>query len=89
LCLNEMFFLIIEVTWTCALTPRGRRNLLLLLLLLSLLLPLGSQDIIETLVSLQFLNLRESVGLLGKGNSPTQGRYLTKTQTNHKHQCLE
>jgi hypothetical protein len=28
-------------------------------------------------VSLQFLNLRQSVGLLGRGMSPSQGRYLT------------
>jgi hypothetical protein len=31
-------------------------------------------------VSLQFLNLRHSVGLLGRGISPSQGRYLTQTQ---------
>jgi hypothetical protein len=31
-------------------------------------------------VSLQFLNLRQSVGLLRRGISPSQGRYLTQTQ---------
>jgi hypothetical protein len=30
-------------------------------------------------VSLQFLNLIQSVGLLGRGISPSQGRYLTPT----------
>jgi hypothetical protein len=30
----------------------------------------------EMLVSLQFLNLRQSVGLLGREMSPSQGRYL-------------
>jgi hypothetical protein len=39
---------------------------------------------LEHFVSLQFLNLRKSVGLLGQGISPSQGRYLhrtTQTQT--------
>jgi hypothetical protein len=31
----------------------------------------------KTLVLLQFLNLRQLVGLLGRGISPSQGRYLT------------
>jgi hypothetical protein len=35
------------------------------------------------LVSLQFLNLRQSVGLFGRGISPLQGRYLTQTQNKH------
>jgi hypothetical protein len=35
-------------------------------------------------VSLQFLNLRHSVGLLGRGISPSQGHYLTQTQNKHK-----
>jgi hypothetical protein len=39
----------------------------------SLLLPLGAYGIRKTL---QFLNLRQSVGLLGRGISPTQGIYL-------------
>jgi hypothetical protein len=34
---------------------------------------------VKRFVSLQFLNLRQSVGLLGRGNSPTQGRYLHRT----------
>jgi hypothetical protein len=52
-----------------------------LLLLLFLLLPLGAEGIRETLVSLQFLTFRQSVGLLKRGISPSQGRYLTQTQT--------
>jgi hypothetical protein len=43
---------------------------ILLLILLFLLLPVGAQGIRETLVSLQFLNLRQSVGLLGRGIRP-------------------
>jgi hypothetical protein len=40
-------------------------------------------------VSLQFLNLRHSVGLLGRVISPSQGRYLTHTQNKHKQNpCL-
>jgi hypothetical protein len=35
-------------------------------------------------VSLQFLNLRHSAGLLGLVISPSQGRYLTQTQNKHK-----
>jgi hypothetical protein len=31
-------------------------------------------------VLLQFLNLRHTVGLLGRGISPSQGRYLIQTQ---------
>jgi hypothetical protein len=34
---------------------------------------------VKRFVSLQFLNLRQSVGLLGRGISPSQGRYLTQT----------
>jgi hypothetical protein len=34
----------------------------------------------ETLVSLQFLNIRQSVGLLGRVISPLQGPYLTQTE---------
>jgi hypothetical protein len=37
-----------------------------------LLLPLGALDICETLVSLQFINLRELVGLLGRGSAHRQ-----------------
>jgi hypothetical protein len=39
---------------------------------------------VKRFVSLQFLNLRQSVGLLGQGSSPSQGRYLTRTQNKHK-----
>jgi hypothetical protein len=35
-------------------------------------------------VSLQFLNLRHSVGLLGRVISPSQGRYPTQVQNKHK-----
>jgi hypothetical protein len=35
-------------------------------------------------VSLQFVNLRPSVGLHGRGISPSQNRYLTQTQNKHK-----
>jgi hypothetical protein len=34
---------------------------------------------VKRFVSLQFLNLRQLVGLLGRGISPSQGRYLTQT----------
>jgi hypothetical protein len=40
---------------------------------------------VKRFVSLQFLNLRQSVGLFGRGISPTQGRYLNRpTQTQNK-----
>jgi hypothetical protein len=63
--------------------------LLLLLFLLFLLLPLGAEGIRETLVSLQFLDLRQSVGLLGREISPSQGRYLTQTQNKRRYPYLE
>jgi hypothetical protein len=46
---------------------------------------------VKRLVSLQFLNLGHSLGLLGRVISPSQGRYLTQTQNKHthKHPCLE
>jgi hypothetical protein len=44
-----------------------------------LLLPLGAEGIREMLISLQFLNFIEYVGPLGRGISPTQGRYLHRT----------
>jgi hypothetical protein len=57
---------------------------------LSLLLSLGAWGIRETLVSLQFLNLRQSVGLLGLGISPSQGRYLHTNRINaDKHPYIE
>jgi hypothetical protein len=37
-------------------------------------------------VSFQFLNLRQSVGLPGRGISPSQGRYLHKTTQTQKRQ---
>jgi hypothetical protein len=40
-------------------------------------------------VSLQFLNLRQSVGLLGRRIGPSQGRYITQTQNKHRHPCFE
>jgi hypothetical protein len=36
---------------------------------------------VKRFASLQFLNLRHSVGLLGRVISPSQGRYLAQTQT--------
>jgi hypothetical protein len=47
---------------------------------------------VKRFVSLQFLNLRQSVGLLGWGISPKQGRYLHRTTHRinaDKHPCLE
>jgi hypothetical protein len=41
-----------------------------------LLLPLEHRTSVRRFVSLQFLDLRQLVGLLGRGISPTQGRYL-------------
>jgi hypothetical protein len=35
---------------------------------------------VKRFVSLQFLNLGHSIGLLGRVISPSQGRYLTQTQ---------
>jgi hypothetical protein len=40
---------------------------------------------VKRFLSLQFLNFRQSVGLLGLVISPTQGRYLTQTQNKSKH----
>jgi hypothetical protein len=42
----------------------------------------GAYEIGETLFSLQFLNRRQLVGLLGRGISPIQGRYLHKHRIN-------
>jgi hypothetical protein len=39
---------------------------------------------VKRFVSLQFLNIAHSVGLLGRRISPSQGPYLTQT-----HPCLE
>jgi hypothetical protein len=35
---------------------------------------------VKRFVSLQFINIRQSVGLLRRGISQTQGRYLTQAQ---------
>jgi hypothetical protein len=46
---------------------------------------LGNTASVKRLVSLQFLNLRQLVGPLGRGISPKQGRYLLRaTQTHNK-----
>jgi hypothetical protein len=67
--------------------------LLLLLLLLALFIPvaptLEHRASVKRFVSLQFLNLRHSLGLLGRVISPSPGRYLTQTQNKHRHPCLE
>jgi FAD synthase len=39
---------------------------------------------VKRFVSLQFLNLRYSVEFLGRVISPSQGRYLTRTQNKHE-----
>jgi hypothetical protein len=39
---------------------------------------------VKRFVSLQFINLRHSVGLLERVISPSQGRYLTQTQNKHR-----
>jgi hypothetical protein len=44
---------------------------------------------VKHFVSLQFLNLRHSVGLLGRVISPSQGYYLTPTQNKYRHPCLK
>jgi hypothetical protein len=54
------------------------------LLVLLLLLPLGNKALVKRFASLQFLNLRKSVGLLGRVISPSQGRYRKQTKNKHK-----
>jgi hypothetical protein len=39
---------------------------------------------VKCFVLLQLLNLRESAELLGRGISPSQGRYLTKAQSGNQ-----
>jgi hypothetical protein len=39
---------------------------------------------VKRFVWLHFLNLKPSVGTLGRGISPFQSRYLTQTQNKHK-----
>jgi hypothetical protein len=45
---------------------------------------LEHRESVKRFVSLQFLNLRQLVGVLGRGISPLQGRHLTQTQNKHK-----
>jgi hypothetical protein len=59
-----------------------------------LLLPLEHRASVKRFVSLQFLNLRQSAGLLGRVISPSQGLYLqtekrAHTHTTTKHPCPE
>jgi hypothetical protein len=44
---------------------------------------------VKSFVSLLFLNLRRSVGLLGRGISSSHGRYLTHRIKTKRHLCLE
>jgi hypothetical protein len=44
---------------------------------------------VKRFVSLQFLNLRQSVGHLGRGISPSQGLYLYTNTEKRKHPCFE
>jgi hypothetical protein len=46
--------------------------------------PLEHRASVKRFASLQFLILRHSVGLIGRVNSPSQGRYLTQTQNTQK-----
>jgi hypothetical protein len=43
---------------------------------------------VKRFVSLQFPNLRQSVGLLGRRIKPSQGRYLTQTRNKRRHQSM-
>jgi hypothetical protein len=48
--------------------------------------PTWSKNIVKPFVSFQFVNLRQPVGLLGRGISPTQDPCLHRTtQTHNKH----
>jgi hypothetical protein len=49
------------------------------------LLPLEHRASVKRFVSLQFLNLRQSVGLLGRVISSSQGLYLNTGQQKHIH----
>jgi hypothetical protein len=44
---------------------------------------------VKRFVSLQFLNLRQSVRLLGQGISPSLGRYIIQIRDKRRHPCLE
>jgi hypothetical protein len=60
------------------------------LVCLFLLLPLRSiRASVKRFVALQFINLRHSVGLLGRVISPSQGRYLTKVKKKVKISLLQ
>jgi hypothetical protein len=53
-------------------------------------LNLEQRAFVNRFVSLQFLNLGQSVGHLGRGISPSQDRYLHKHLINSdRHPCLE
>jgi hypothetical protein len=63
-------------------------------LFIFLLFPLEHTASVKHFVSLQFLNLKQSVGLLERVISPSQGRCLHTGQHKHRinadrHQCLE
>jgi hypothetical protein len=60
-------------TWTT------RRHYGYMLVVYSCCSHLGHTASVKRFVLLQFLNLRHSVGLIGRVNSPSQGRYLTQT----------
>jgi hypothetical protein len=47
-------------------------------------LPLGAHGIRDTLIRLQFLNLRQLVALIGRGINQSQARYLTQTQNERR-----
>jgi hypothetical protein len=65
-------------------TIKSIYRILLLLLLVFLLLPLEHRASVKRFVSLQFFNLRQSVGLLGRVINSSQARYLTQTQNKHR-----
>jgi hypothetical protein len=50
---------------------------------------LEHRESVKHFVSIQFLNLQQSVGLLGREISLSQGHYLTQTHKKHRHPCLE
>jgi hypothetical protein len=43
---------------------------------------------VKRFVSFQFFNRRQSVGLRGRGISPSQGRYLTQTRNKRKYTSM-
>jgi hypothetical protein len=43
---------------------------------------------VKRFVSLQFINVRHSVGLFRRVINPSSGRYLKRTQNKHRHPCL-